>query len=95
MIRGVPPDGRAVFIPQAESVDTQERATHVRQKQQMSHRAAQFNAAETEEKVVLSFVPTPFTTVIMAKAMPAAMRAYSMAVAQFSTFNNQKIGTAH
>jgi hypothetical protein len=28
---------------------------------------------ETVEKVVLSFVSTPFTTVIMASAMPAAL----------------------
>jgi hypothetical protein len=34
----------------------------------------------------LSFVPTPFTAVMMASAMPAAIRAYSMAVAPDSSF---------
>jgi hypothetical protein len=42
------------------------------------------SAVEIEENVVLSFVPTPFTAVMMASATPAAMRAYSMAVAPFS-----------
>ena len=37
---------------------------------------------------MLSLVPTPLITVIMARATPAAMRPYSMAVAAFSSFKN-------
>jgi len=44
-----------------------------------------FNCVEIEEKVVLSFVPTPFTAVMMTRAMPAAIRLYSMAVAPDSS----------
>ena len=36
--------------------------------------------------MVLSFVPTPFTAVMMARATPAAIRPYSMAVAPDSSF---------
>ena len=36
--------------------------------------------------MVLSLVPTPFTAVIMAIAMPAAIKPYSMAVAPDSSF---------
>jgi hypothetical protein len=43
--------------------------------------AAYFNCDEIEEKVVLSFVPRPFTTLMIATEMPAAIRPYSMAVA--------------
>jgi hypothetical protein len=39
---------------------------------------AYFNCVEIEEKVVLSFVPIPFKAVMMATAMPAAIRLYSM-----------------
>ncbi len=45
-----------------------------------------FNCDDIEEKVVLSFVPRPFTTVMMAIEMPAAIRPYSMAVAAVSSF---------
>jgi hypothetical protein len=48
--------------------------------------AAYFNCDEIEEKVVLSFVPRPFTTLIIATEMPAAIRPYSMAVAAVSSF---------
>ena len=37
---------------------------------------------------MLSFVPTPLITVIIARATPAAIRPYSMAVAAFSSFKN-------
>ena len=50
--------------------------------------AAYFNCVEMDEKVVLSFVPTPLTAVIMATAMPAAIRPYSMAVAPESSARN-------
>ena len=36
--------------------------------------------------MVLSFVPTPFTAVMMARATPARMRPYSMAVAPELSF---------
>ena len=45
--------------------------------------AAYFNCDEIELKAVLSFVPMPFTTVIMAMEIPAAISPYSMAVATF------------
>ena len=38
--------------------------------------------------MVLSLVPTPLITVIIASATPAAIRPYSMAVAAFSSFKN-------
>ena len=50
--------------------------------------AAYFNCVDTEENVELSFVPRPFTTAMMATAMPAAIRPYSMAVAADSSFRN-------
>ena len=45
-------------------------------------------AVDTEENVVVSLLPTPLSTVIMATAMPAAIRPYSMAVAAFSSLTN-------
>ncbi len=42
-------------------------------------------------KVVFSWVPRPATTVIMATAMPAAMRPYSIAVAADWSFTNRKV----
>ena len=39
---------------------------------------------------MLSFVPTPFTAVIMTTAMPAAIRAYSMEVAPVSSLRNAR-----
>jgi hypothetical protein len=44
-----------------------------------------FTAVETDPNVVLRLVPTPFTTAIIATAMPDAMRPYSMAVAPDSS----------
>jgi hypothetical protein len=44
-------------------------------------RAAYFNCVEIDEKVVLSFVPRPFTPEMMAMEIPAAIKPYSMAVA--------------
>src|ERR1700687_1445715 len=41
-------------------------------------------------KVVLSCVPRPLTTAMIATEMPAAMRPYSMAVAPDSSFTNFK-----
>jgi hypothetical protein len=48
-------------------------------------RPAYFNCVEIEVNVVLSLVPRPFTTVMMAMEMPAAIRPYSMAVAPDSS----------
>jgi len=42
-------------------------------------------------KVVLSAVPTPFTAVIIAIAIPAAIRPYSIAVAPVSFLMNFKM----
>jgi hypothetical protein len=53
--------------------------------------AGYFSADDTDEKVVLSLLPTPLRTVIIATAMPAAMRPYSMAVAADSSFKNLMI----
>src|ERR1700688_2887646 len=50
--------------------------------------AAYFNCDEIEEKVVLSFVPRPFTTLMIATEIPAAIRPYSMAVAPDSSAKN-------
>ena len=45
---------------------------------------AYFSWDEIELNVVLSFVPRPFTTAIMATEMPAAIKPYSMAMAAAS-----------
>jgi hypothetical protein len=50
--------------------------------------AGYFNELEMLVKVVLSDVPTPFTAVMIAIAMPAAIRPYSMAVAPDSSLKN-------
>jgi hypothetical protein len=71
-----------------EGVDGEKYAGHRGQKQQVSHEAAYFNCDEIEEKVVLSFVPRPFTTLMIATEMPAAIRPYSMAVAPDSSAKN-------
>jgi len=42
-------------------------------------------------KVVLSLLPTPFTAVIIATAIPAAIRPYSIAVAPASFLMNFKM----
>ena len=47
----------------------------------MAPEAAYLRADETEVNVVLSLAPRPFVTVIIATAIPAAMRPYSIAVA--------------
>jgi hypothetical protein len=49
-------------------------------------RAAYLRADETEVNVALSLVPRPLVTEIIATAMPAAMRPYSIAVAADSSF---------
>jgi len=49
-------------------------------------RDGHFNCDEIDENVVLSLVPRPLTTLIMATEMPAAIRPYSMAVAPDSSF---------
>ena len=48
-------------------------------------RHGHFNCDEIDENVVLSLVPRPLTTLIMAMEMPAAIRPYSMAVAPDSS----------
>jgi hypothetical protein len=63
-----------------ESIDGEEYASHSSQKQQVSHGVTYFNCDETDEKVVLSFGPMPFTVAMMASAIPPAIRLYSMAV---------------
>jgi hypothetical protein len=50
--------------------------------------AAYFSCDEIELKVVLSFVPRPFRTAMIAIDMPAAIRPYSMAVAADSSPRN-------
>jgi hypothetical protein len=50
--------------------------------------AAYFNCDEIEEKVVLSFVPRLFTTLMIATEMLAAIRPYSIAVAPDSSAKN-------
>ena len=47
-----------------------------------------FNCDETDENVVSSLVPSPFTTVMIATEMPAAIRPYSMAVACYAAAAN-------
>ena len=47
-----------------------------------------FNEALIAVNLVLSLVPSPFTTVMMARAVPAAIGPYSMAAAAFSSFRN-------
>jgi hypothetical protein len=44
-----------------------------------------FNWVEMDENVLLSFVPSPFTTVMIAIEIPAAIKPYSMAVAAVSS----------
>ena len=51
-------------------------------------KAAYLRADETEVNVVLSFVPRPLVTVIIATAIPAAIRPYSMAVACYAAAAN-------
>src|SRR5262249_10950672 len=50
---------------------------------------AYFSAFETLVKVVLSFVPTPWTTAIIATEMQAGIRPYSIAVAPDSSFTKR------
>jgi hypothetical protein len=53
--------------------------------------AVYFNELLIEVNLVLSFVPSPFTTAIIASAMPAAISPYSMAVAPVSSARNLRI----
>jgi len=50
-----------------------------------------FSEVEMLVKVVVSAVPTPFTAVMIAIAIPAAIRPYSMAVAPDSSLKNVKM----
>ena len=52
-------------------------------------RLAYLRAVETDEKVVVSFVPRPCTTAMIATEMPAAMSPYSMAVAAVSSLRKE------
>jgi hypothetical protein len=47
-----------------------------------------FSDVLIEVNLVLSFVPSPFTTAIMAREMPAAISPYSIAVAPDSSAKN-------
>ena len=47
--------------------------------------AAYFIAVETDEKVLFKLVPRAWTVAMIATAMPAAMRPYSIAVAPVSS----------
>ena len=47
-----------------------------------------FSAVETEVNMPFTTVPRPVTTGTMAKAMPAAIRLYSIAVAAVSSLKN-------
>src|ERR1700712_368280 len=51
---------------------------------------AYFSEVEIVLKLVHSWVPTPFTAVMIAIAMPAAIRPYSMAVAPDSSFTKRE-----
>jgi hypothetical protein len=53
-------------------------------------RVAYFSEVLIESKLVLSLEPTPCTAVMMAIAMPAAIRPYSIAVAPDSSLKNAK-----
>ena len=53
--------------------------------------AAYFNAVDTEVNVVFNEEPRLATTVMIATAMPAAMRPYSIAVAPDSSRNKRMI----
>jgi hypothetical protein len=59
--------------------------------QSLKSRTAYFNELLIEENLVLSFAPIPFTAAIMASAMPAAMRPYSIAVAAVSSARNLRM----
>jgi hypothetical protein len=49
-----------------------------------------FIAVETDEKVVFKLVPRAWTVAMIATAMPAAMRPYSIAVAPVSSAKKRK-----
>ena len=49
-----------------------------------------FIAVETDEKVVFKLVPRAWTVAMIATAMPAAMRPYSIAVAPASSAKKRK-----
>jgi hypothetical protein len=76
------------FDPQVEEFAIEVR----RQGQPKLNRRCQSYCAASEdvtlEKVALSCVPRPLTTAMIATAMPAAMRPYSMAVAPDSSAMN-------
>src|SRR6185312_9972532 len=55
-----------------------------------ARRQAYLSWVEILENVVLSWVPRPFTTAMMATEMPAAIRPYSIAVAPLSSRRNSK-----
>lgn len=54
-------------------------------------KAVYLSADDTDKNVVLRFEPSPFTTGIIARAMPVAMRPYSIAVAANSSFRKALI----
>jgi hypothetical protein len=54
-------------------------------------KAAYLSAVETDENAVLSLEPRPETTEMIASAIPAAIKPYSIAVAAFSSFQNLMI----
>jgi hypothetical protein len=50
-----------------------------------------FREVLTEVNLVLSLAPIPLTTAMIASAMPAAIRPYSIAVAPVSSARNLRI----
>jgi hypothetical protein len=50
-----------------------------------------FSDVLIDENLVLSFEPKPFTTEMIASAIPAAINPYSIAVAAFSSLRNRLI----
>ena len=54
-------------------------------------RSGYFNDVLTESKLVLSLLPTPCTAVMIAMAIPAAIKPYSIAVAPDSFLKNVKM----
>ena len=58
---------------------------------ELGHSLALFKELLTDVNLVLSFVPSPFMTAMIASEMPAAISPYSMAVAPDSSARNARI----
>jgi hypothetical protein len=78
----------AVPAPQDPDSTKKNRATDRPVLDYARERFAYFNEVLIASKLVFNAEPTPFTAVIMAMAMPAAISPYSMAVAPDSSRKN-------